>query len=82
MSLLNEVPAVKPAAFVKADAFLNLELVDKDGNRFRMAKGLPLHVTNKISEYLIAAAAEQPGREFQLVGTVASAASEQGTPNL
>jgi hypothetical protein len=53
----------------EAQAWLNLELVDKHGERHRLPKGLALY-ESKIETLLIKLAQENPDKEFQLVGKV------------
>ena len=54
----------------KADAFLNLKLVDAEGNVHTLPKGLPLFADSRIQRSLINAAKANPEREFTLTGTV------------
>lgn len=63
--------------FDKADAFLNIELVDKNGVRYPLPKGLPLHVTNWISSQMVTAATDKPDMEFSFVGTIRIAVSDE-----
>lgn len=53
----------------EAKAWLNLELVDKQGNHHRMPKGLALY-ESKLEALLIKMASENPDKEFTLVGKI------------
>jgi hypothetical protein len=52
--------------YKKADAFLNLVLVDSQGTEFRLGKGLPLDAAVALHKVLIANA----DKTFNLKGTV------------
>lgn len=54
----------------KADAFLNLKLVDAEGNVHTLPKGLPLFADSRVQRSLINAAKANPDREFTLTGSV------------
>ena len=54
----------------KADAFLNLKLVDAEGNVHTLPKGLPLFADSRVLRSLINAAKANPDKEFTLTGTV------------
>ncbi len=54
----------------KADAFLNLKLVDAEGNVHTLPKGLPLFSDSRVLRSLINAAKANPDKEFTLTGTV------------
>lgn len=61
----------------KADAFLNLKLVDSEGNVHNLPKGLALFNDNRVMRSLINAAGANPEREFSFTGTVYVPAEEQ-----
>ncbi len=54
----------------KADAFLNLKLVDSEGNVHNLPKGLPLFEDNRLMRSIINAAKANPDREFTLTASV------------
>jgi len=62
--------AAKNDNFEQADAFMNLELVDKHNKRHSISKGLPLHIKNWLMAQMITAAGEDPDLEFNLVGKI------------
>lgn len=71
MAVQKKSAATKQASEMKkADAFLNLKLVDAEGNVHTLPKGLPLFEDSRILRSLINAAKANPDREFTLTGTV------------
>lgn len=73
MAVKKNTPA-KPAAtkgdMKPADAYLNLKLVDSEGNTHTFNKGLPLFADNRLHRSLINAVKADPERVFELTGTV------------
>lgn len=68
---LTKKSTTKPSAdFDKADAFVNLSLVDANGEKHSMNKGLPLHVKQWLNKQMIEAAKQNPDIEFKFVGTI------------
>lgn len=61
----------------KADAFLNLKLVDSEGTVHNLPKGLALFNDNRVMRSLINAAGINADREFTFTGTVYIPAEEQ-----
>lgn len=68
----NKTNSVKSNAnFDKADAFMNVALVDKHGNEHSLGRnGIPLHVSNWLQGQIIEKVKENPDSTFKLVGTV------------
>lgn len=61
---------VNPSNNMKeARGWLNLEMVDKNGERHRLPKGLALY-ESKLEALLLKIAAENPDKEFNLVGKI------------
>lgn len=54
----------------RADGFLNVSVVDAQGNTHKLSVGIPLDIQRKLDRSLINAASANADREFQLVGTV------------
>lgn len=54
----------------KADAFLNLKIVDAQGNVHRFRKGLALHLENRLDRTLINLVKANPALEFTITGSV------------
>ena len=53
----------------KPDAYLNLKLVTK-GGEISLGKGIQLFADTKLGRSLLAAAENDPDREYEVVGTV------------
>jgi len=54
----------------KADAFINVVIVDAHGNEHRLRRGIPLELTNLIERSIINKALADPGYKITLYGTV------------
>lgn len=54
----------------KAAAFLNLELVDANGNKHKLPRGLALQLEDAVSNAMIEKAKEDSEFKFSLEGTV------------
>lgn len=70
MALTKKSTAAKTNDFEKADAFLNLALVDANGKQHNMPKGVPLHVKQWLTGQMIEAAKQNPSVEFKFVGSI------------
>ena len=53
----------------EAQAWLNLELVENNGERHRLPKGLGMY-ESQLEEFLIRIAKENPAKEFKFVGKI------------
>lgn len=58
------------ATFEKADAWLNLELVDAKGNRHKLPKGVAQYLKDHVSAQMVKAQAANPDLEFHFVGKI------------
>jgi len=63
-----------------ADAYLNLKLVDSEGNEHKIDQGIPLYMAKRLHECVIAAHLENPDKVFKLVGTVNVVVDEEDKP--
>ena len=67
-----------PQVDEKPTHYLNLHLVDQEGNRYRVNTGIPLggKYEKALSPALVKAFTENPEKEFQLIGSINSAATK------
>ena len=76
MALKGKSNTAATQNYEKADAFLNLVLIDSEGNEFRLGKGLPLYMKDALSKALI----ENADKSFRFKGTVQLATQDKETP--
>ena len=61
----------------RADGFLNIAVVDKNGETHRLQVGIPLNVQRKLDRSILNAAKENPDMELSVKASVWIAPSEE-----
>tara|TARA_B100000929_G_scaffold108179_1_gene85701 strand:- start:8122 stop:8388 length:267 start_codon:yes stop_codon:yes gene_type:complete len=66
----NQTQSTRQSNANQPDAYLNLVVVDAQGNEHRLSRGVALEISRKLDRSLINAAKSNPEAVFQLKGTV------------